>query len=75
MSCPTWIFPAMKSLARRGISWRHVNRVLHRDMGYLAVGTTLVYVLSGILLNHVHGWNSNYRVERASETIEPLQCP
>jgi hypothetical protein len=52
------------------ISWRHVNRVLHRDMGYLAVGTTLVYVLSGILLNHIHGWNSNYSVERAAVTIE-----
>jgi len=52
------------------INWRRVNRVLHRDTGYLAVGTTLVYVLSGILLNHIHGWNSNYRLERAAETIE-----
>ena len=58
-----------------GINWRHVNRVLHRDIGYLAAGTTLVYVLSGLLLNHIHGWNSNYRVERASQTIQLPSVP
>lgn len=27
-------------------------RILHRDLGYFAVGITLVYAVSGIILNH-----------------------
>ena len=52
------------------INWHRLNRVLHRDIGYLAAGMTLLYALSGILLNHIHDWNSNYRIERASGVIE-----
>ena len=33
------------------IQWRRLNRALHRDIGYLAAGMTLIYALSGILLN------------------------
>ena len=28
----------------------HIMRVLHRDIGFLTIGLTLVYALSGILL-------------------------
>jgi len=28
------------------------NNVLHRDIGYLCVGMTLIYAISGIVLNH-----------------------
>ena len=31
---------------------RRWNNALHRDIGYLAVGMTLVYAISGIILNH-----------------------
>jgi uncharacterized protein len=31
---------------------RRWNNALHRDIGYLAVGMTLVYAISGIVLNH-----------------------
>jgi len=31
---------------------RRWNNVLHRDIGYLCVGMTLVYAISGIVLNH-----------------------
>jgi hypothetical protein len=31
---------------------RRWNNILHRDIGYLAVGMTLVYAISGIVLNH-----------------------
>ena len=58
-----------------GINWRRLNRVLHRDIGYLAAGLTLVYAVSGILLNHIHGWNSNYRIEHASGTLELPSVP
>lgn len=31
---------------------RRWNNALHRDIGYLAVGMTLIYAISGIVLNH-----------------------
>ncbi|MBN1198019.1 MAG: PepSY-associated TM helix domain-containing protein [Bacteroidales bacterium] len=31
---------------------RRWNNALHRDIGYLAVGLTIIYALSGIILNH-----------------------
>jgi len=30
-------------------------RVIHRDLGFLVVGITLVYAISGIILNHMSG--------------------
>ncbi len=41
--------------------WRRWNRVLHRDLGYLCVGLTLIYAISGIAVNHVDSWNPSYR--------------
>lgn len=31
---------------------RRWNNALHRDIGYLAVGLTMIYAVSGIILNH-----------------------
>jgi hypothetical protein len=31
---------------------RRLNNALHRDIGYLAVGMTIIYAISGIVLNH-----------------------
>lgn len=31
---------------------RRWNNALHRDIGYLAVGMTIIYAISGIVLNH-----------------------
>ena len=31
---------------------RHWNNAIHRDVGYLCVGMTLIYAISGIVLNH-----------------------
>ena len=42
------------------MQWRKWNRILHRDLGYLAVGLTILYCVSGIALNHKHDWNPNY---------------
>ncbi len=36
-------------------------RAIHRDAGYLAVGLTLVYALSGIAVNHIADWDPNFR--------------
>lgn len=39
------------------------NRILHRDLGYIFFGMTIIYALSGIALNHIKDWNPNYIVE------------
>ena len=41
---------------------RKLNRVIHRDLGYLCAGGMIIYAISGILLNHIHDFNSNYRI-------------
>ena len=52
------------------IKWRKWNNILHRDLGYLAFGLTLIYAISGVAVNHVADWNPNYQVENRSEHIE-----
>jgi hypothetical protein len=54
------------------VGWRRVNNVLHRDIGYLVVGLTLVYAISGIAVNHVGDFNPNYREVRRDYTFEPI---
>ena len=34
------------------MKWRKLNRALHRDLGYLFFGMTIIYAVSGIVLNH-----------------------
>lgn len=42
---------------------RKWSRILHRDIGFFFIGTTLIYAISGIALNHLGDWNPNYSVE------------
>jgi hypothetical protein len=41
--------------------WRPWLRAVHRDVGYLAVGLTVVYAASGIAVNHIKDWDPNFR--------------
>ena len=34
------------------MKWRKINRILHRDLGYIFFGMTIIYSVSGIVLNH-----------------------
>lgn len=54
------------------MNWRHLNNVLHRDIGYLAVGLTVIYGVSGLAVNHVRDWNPSFRVEKTVRRIEPI---
>jgi len=47
-------------------------RALHRDLGYLAVGLTLVYALSGLAVNHISDWDPNFRNHEATHRLGPL---
>jgi hypothetical protein len=51
------------------INWFKLNRSLHRDIGYLCVGLTIVFAVSGIALNHLRDWNPNYIVERTEKAF------
>lgn len=49
---------------------RKLNRLTHRDVGYLITGMTIIYALSGIALNHKHDWNSNYIIDQRHFTTD-----
>jgi uncharacterized protein len=49
------------------------NRVVHRDLGYLAVGLTLIYAISGFVVNHVQDWNPNYEISHIKTNIGKVE--
>jgi len=52
---------------------RKWNRVIHRDLGYIAVGLTLIYAISGFVVNHVHDWNPNYEISHVKSNIGAVE--
>jgi hypothetical protein len=44
-------------------------RSLHRDFGYLVVGITFIYTVSGIAMNHRQDWNPHYTLVTEEVTI------
>lgn len=54
------------------MKWRRWFRALHRDIGYIAVGLTVAYALSGLAVNHIEDWNPNYTFAERSFAIGPL---
>jgi hypothetical protein len=53
--------------------WRPWLRAFHRDAGYLAVGLTIVYALSGLAVNHIADWDPNFtNYERTFQVEAPL---
>ena len=53
------------------MSLRKLSHALHRDIGYLCIGLTLIYAFSGIAVNHLRDWNPSYKVVRATSQIAP----
>lgn len=45
-------------------------RVIHRDVGYLAVGLTFIYALSGIAINHLGNWDPNFKATVETSNLE-----
>jgi hypothetical protein len=54
---------------RRRLQWRALLRALHRDAGYTAVGLTFVYALSGLAVNHIAQWDSNFTTTTAQREL------
>jgi len=54
------------------VRWRHLFRVVHRDIGYVCVALTLAYGLSGLAVNHIEDWNPNYKFAQRDIDLGPL---
>jgi len=52
--------------------WRAWLRAIHRDIGYLAVGFTVIYALSGIAMNHIDDWDPNFHATEITRKIAPI---
>lgn len=52
--------------------WRAWLRAIHRDIGYLAVGFTVIYALSGIAMNHIDDWDPNFHATETTLTIAAI---
>ena len=53
--------PTSSTRARWPRFGRPLLRAIHRDAGYLVVGLTVVYALSGLAVNHVKDWDPNFQ--------------
>lgn len=65
---PAW----RRALERGRRRWRAWLRAFHRDIGYLLVGLTVIYAVSGLAINHVGDWDPNFRVDT---TVTALAAP
>jgi hypothetical protein len=48
----------------KAFNWRKWCHVIHRDLGYLFFGATVVYASSGLAINHRNDWNPSYSISR-----------
>jgi hypothetical protein len=54
-------------------AWRPLLRAVHRDMGYVVVGLTLIYALSGLAVNHIADWDPNFKSYETAHELGPLE--
>lgn len=52
--------------------WRAWLRAIHRDIGYLAIGFTIIYAISGIAMNHIDDWDPSFDASERIVTITPV---
>lgn len=51
--------------------FRKFCRFTHRELGFFAVGLTVIYAISGVAVNHTEEWNPSYEQVRTERTITP----
>ena len=52
--------------------WRAWLRAIHRDVGYLAIGFTIIYAVSGIAMNHIDDWDPSFDASERVVKIAPV---
>ena len=70
MSEPSTVVSRLSGLVKK--RWRAWLRAFHRDVGYLAIGLTFVYAISGLALNHIGQWDPNFDSGSTEHQLEPL---
>lgn len=50
---------------------RQLNIVTHRDLGYFFSSLIIIYCISGLALNHINDWNTDFIINK--ETIRTRQ--
>lgn len=63
--------PEPRARAKRPFSFRPWLRALHRDIGYLAVGFTVIYAVSGLAVNHIKDFDPNFVQVHRTHRITP----
>ncbi len=58
------------SVSSNSRTLRRWARIIHRDLGFLMVGVSLVYAISGILLNHMNGKDPAFHTEEITLQAE-----
>jgi uncharacterized protein len=70
--------PEVAESATRGVwlavkkRWRGWLRAIHRDFGYVAVGFTVIYALSGLAINHLKDWDPNFHSSEKTLAIAAI---
>ena len=64
----------VRSVPSGGVAkrWRGWLRAVHRDFGYLAVGFTIIYAVSGIAVNHTGDWDPKFVSSESVTKIDPI---
>jgi hypothetical protein len=63
--------PAPPAKKKKPQHWRPWLRAMHRDIGYVMVGLTFIYALSGLAVNHLTDWSDgDASFKTYSTTIE-----
>lgn len=50
--------------------WRGWLRFVHRDAGYLVIGLTFIYALSGLAINHIDDWDANFKTGTSTHQLD-----
>jgi hypothetical protein len=54
------------------MNWRKLNFAIHRDLGYLCIGLTLLYAISGVAVNHITpNFNPSYKIVKEQTKVAP----
>ncbi|PIQ28300.1 hypothetical protein COW36_04300 [bacterium (Candidatus Blackallbacteria) CG17_big_fil_post_rev_8_21_14_2_50_48_46] len=49
--------------------------LLHRYLGYFFLGTTVVYAISGLAVNHIEDWNPQFNIAKQKAKIAAWKNP
>ncbi|HNR84976.1 MAG TPA: PepSY-associated TM helix domain-containing protein [Taishania sp.] len=60
----------LKWLKKNKTKIRRLNLATHRDLGYFFSGLIIIYSISGIALNHVNDWNSDFILKKQEVSLK-----